>query len=295
MTSDSSRPSAKKPACFRRARVLAGWAKVLAALLLLAIGSPWSCALAGAAEREGAQGAYLAAGVSTAPVLDPAVRDRLTEQVLNASLEVGSTWARINKEIVQTGDELSRMKEATDRRVQLLTLTNFATRGSMGTIGSSLIISKSSLSGNLLQLIGAYSMSVLLSMVTFRMMKGPKELRAARPNMLARVLGFSPQSPEEDYPAVVWSFLNSAPPGKQQTRLAELLDTWRKQRYTAGKGKSKERTAALAGMPSRYKVTLKLLRVRQAMLKDVQAAVLEMNVDLLDLDQAVTATKDTVR
>lgn len=210
-------------------------------------------------------------------------RDRLTEKILNASLESQAAWARINQDIAVTADDLEGMRKTRNKRYHLTSLTNFAVRGSLGALGSALIIGKYSTAGNLTQMIGSYSMSVLLSMLAFYEMKGPTKTSKSQPNMLATVFGLKSLTQDVDFPPTLWSFLNTPSPGKQESRKDELIALWNEEGFLGRQKDGINRAAALAGMSDKYKLNIKLLSVRLVMLQDLKAKIVEVNQNLLDL------------
>lgn len=213
-------------------------------------------------------------------------RRRVTEKILVTFLQTQAVWSRIEGEIARSNDQLWRMQHITDRGVRVTNTSNFLGRGTLGIIGSANRIADFSLVGNLLQLCGS-SISVSFSLISLHKMKGPKCFCGNEPNMLAKVLGASPVSPEVDYPETLWSFLNTAPPGEQITRRQELLELWREQDTLKEKATGKEYVKALCGMNPQYKITTSLLNRRINMLKDLMATIIDVNVNLLELLSAI--------
>jgi hypothetical protein len=114
---------------------------------------------------------------------------------------------------------------------------------------------------------------------------GRKHSGERDPNMLSKIFIPSSDEPDIDYPAPVWKWLNSVPPGEIKTRRDQLIDRWITDKnlpdFTDLRNRTQiEHVTALA--PTK-RVTISLLETRRAMLTQLAAEILKMKRLLYEL------------
>lgn len=215
------------------------------------------------------------------------LRQEITDAVLTASLDADSVLEEIDYEQKQL-DELIRIARA--RRDRAMGATNLAvlTAGTgLGIVAGALSFSDATSDiGNALGFASG-GMSTLLSLRSFRLVKGKGRPQWVLPNMLAAFFA-QPEEAQHEYSEVTWAYLNSIPSGEgnQASRKEQLLAQWVSEGRLplSGSPQAQQRIALLTTTRAgERKLDIALLTGRAAMLGDVQHEVSHLKHDLADL------------
>src|ERR1700727_3941415 len=155
------------------------------------------------------------------------LHQRISEQVMAASLQVDATIAQIDNEIARANEVPSYLSDRRDRTVNRANLLGVIVGGGLGATSSGLQLS-STLSKPAAGVgIGAGAASAGLALAGIHAQKGGTEVFDFSSNMLAEFFD-RPMLPDSHYPATVWTFLNAAPQAGTDgaTRREELVQTW---------------------------------------------------------------------
>jgi len=211
------------------------------------------------------------------------LRQQLIQSILRTILEAHSVLARIDSEMTYADEAREKLEAARDRAVTLNDLTNFLSTGAITTTGSSIQIAHNA-AGNLVQAAGGLN-SIALSARSLMKQRGPRPLVSAKqPNMLAKPLGFEVEL-AVDYPVSIWAYLNSPMPGTNVTRRSALIKRWYAEKNFVGN--AKERMAQLSGVKEDFRSTIELLDTRRDMLSELRAEISKIDIDLLELLNAI--------
>jgi len=212
------------------------------------------------------------------------------EVILTASFEIRSALSRIERELAQTNELLSNMQERRERSVQKSEIANFMQSGTTEVLSTALadFTGRSgplSIAGAILGAIGG-SGEIGISSYSLKLNQGPKRSRPASPNMLSQLFGYTTESTR--FPPGVWSYLNDVNPNTPGpgTRRANLIKEWVRLRriHSPDTPEGKREIALLTGqIPQTRTVTLDLLQDRALMLSDLEAAVSQMDQEMLEI------------
>jgi hypothetical protein len=155
------------------------------------------------------------------------LHQRISEQVMAASLQVDATIAQIDNEIARSNEVRGFLADRRDRTVSRANLLSVLVGGAVGATSSGLQLSSSLTKPAAGVGIGAGTLSAGLALVGIREEKGKSSRFNFESNMLAEFFD-RPTLPNSQYPETIWIFLNepsrSGAPGV--TRKQELLQTW---------------------------------------------------------------------
>ena len=213
------------------------------------------------------------------------LRQRITEAVVAASLDIDSAAAELIYERDQTVELRSLLRLKRDRAIGSTNLAVLAAGTGLGIVSGLLQFSNTtSDAGSMIGFAGG-GLSTLFSLRSYRQVHSGKRPAWVLPNMLAALLG-EPEEQHSHYPADIWAYLNSVPAGATSSRKEQLLVGW----AAAGRigppdsSKSKRRIALLTSTNAADKdLNIELLNERAAMLADVVDQVSLMKHDLADL------------
>jgi hypothetical protein len=213
------------------------------------------------------------------------LRQRITEAVVAASLDIDSVAAEIYYERDQTVELRSFLRYKRDRAIGSTNLAVLAAGTGLGIVSGLLQFSNmTSDAGNMIGFAGG-GLSTLFSLRSYRQVHGGKRPAWVLPNMLAALLG-EPEEQHSHYPADIWAYLNSVPAGATSSRKEQLLVGW----TAAGRigppdsSQSKRRIALLTSTNAADKdLKIEVLNERAAMLADVVDQISLMKHDLADL------------
>ena len=231
-----------------------------------------------------------AKGATTTPGLsldELWIRQRITEAVIAASLDVDSVAAEIDYEREQTVELRSLLRYKRDRAIGSTNLAVLAAGTGLGVVSGLLQFSKSTSSAGNAVGFAAGGVSTLFSLRSFRQVHGGKRPAWVLPNMLAAFLG-QPEEQHSHYPDDIWAYLNSVPSGAdfQTSRKEQMLAGWAAANRIGPPDSSqwKRRIALLTSTNAADKnLDVELMNERAAMLADVGDQVSLMKRDLADL------------
>lgn len=218
----------------------------------------------------------------------------ITRKILTAGLELRTTSAKIDKEIVverQVVDKLTRKRDF------ILAATNNANFLQLSIL--SIIIdgpleeshnNNTVYHGNVLNIVSGLTVGALAGL-TILEQKGGTRPNKAPTNMLGQTLGLEPPDTEK-LPPLLWTYLNSVSPDstKNLTRRQQLIEYWRSRKVLSiniQKPKTVERVSALGPHHHKSSETIKLINSRITMLFDLRAMVDLLNTGLVQLLEAL--------
>jgi hypothetical protein len=216
-------------------------------------------------------------GASGSPMSVEALtlRQRITEEVISASLEADGVISEIDSELERLRDIRLPLEARRDRQLQINAIANIVAGAVGGVAGSALQISSpSSNAGNVLSVVGGAA-SAFLGVLGLRIQsRGGVRALTDSPNMLAP---FFDQQVEyhSRYPEALWKYLNSAVPTQldKGTRRDRLFKEWVDEGDISMKSDPKEQAKiALLTSPSSEhdKLTIDLIDTRSSMLLAVR-------------------------
>jgi hypothetical protein len=224
---------------------------------------------------------------STASLEELTLRQRITEGVVVASLDVDSVLGEVDYEREQSVELRSILRARRDRAIGSTNVAVLAAGTGLGIVGGLLEFSTlTSDAGNAINF-AAGGISTAFSLHGFRQVHGGRRPGWVLPNMLAAFFG-RPEEQHSYYPDDVWSYLSSVPLGKgtQATRKQLLLDSWREAHRLGvlDSPQSKQRIALLTSTDAAdKKLNIDVLNERAAMLADVADQVVQMKQDLAEI------------
>jgi len=215
------------------------------------------------------------------------LRQRITDAVVVATLDVDSVLDEMDYEREQTVELRSIIRARRDRAIGTTNMAVLAAGTGLGAVGGILSLSKTTSNvGNAIGF-GSGGISTLFSLRGYRQVHRVDRPAWVLPNMLAVFLS-QPEEPHSHYPEDILAYLNSVPPGKGSpvSRKEQVLAEW----IAAGRmgplnlPQSKQRIALLTSTKAADKrLDMKLLNERGAMLADARDEVAQMKHDLADL------------
>jgi hypothetical protein len=215
------------------------------------------------------------------------LRQRITEGVVVASIDVDSVLEEVDYEREQIVELRSILRARRDRAIGSTNLAVLAAGTGLGIIGGLLQFSKTtSNAGNAVGL-AAGGISTAFSLHGFRQVHGGRRPGWVLPNMLAAFFG-QQEEQHSHYPEDVWAYLNSVPlgEGSQASRKQLVLDSWREAHRLGllDSPQSKQRIALLTSTNAAdKKLNIDVLNQRAAMLADVADQVVQMKQDLAEI------------
>lgn len=225
------------------------------------------------------------------------VRQDCAEAVQLASCEVRSVTARIDRECANAGEVLAYLAERRDRAVRLNTYADLVSGGLTGIISGSLKLGDvPGPAGDIIDTVEG-AMQTGLSAWALQQQRGEQRREQGAPSILTHL--FQQKSvAEKDYPPAVWSFLTMPLPAaaNKACRVDNLVDRWLKLglcfTHRGHRAGLEKRVQHVSG-PNSPKVTVDILEDRVAMLNDLRATVVHMDVELLELMQVVQGSRST--
>jgi hypothetical protein len=212
------------------------------------------------------------------------LHQRISEQVMAASLQVDATIAQIDNEIARSNEVRGFLSDRRDRAVSRANLLSAIVGGTVGATSSGLQLS-SSLSKPAAGVgIGAGTLSAGFALAGIHAEKGKTSPFNFESNMLAEFFD-RPTLPNSQYPATIWTFLNEVSPTGEAglTRKQQLLQTW-VQVERIDSLSSVDKIDRLTSQPSQtLKLTIDDFEDRAAMLEDVRARISYFKRDLSTL------------
>lgn len=215
-----------------------------------------------------------------------AVRQDLVEDLFTAELEVRTAQSKLDHEIALADEVRAKLEEGRDKAVTLTAAANLITSAFNGVAGNSLDFSeKLKLPADILDVTEGGVAGALAAMALWQQ-KGERKLFSGNPGgMISRI--FDTTAKNQDYPASVWTFLNTVPATSTNglTRRVTLMNTWTKEGIIRrGQNKWEHRLSHITkGTIDRHRVTISVLEDRDAMLHDLRATISPMEGLLLEI------------
>jgi hypothetical protein len=138
------------------------------------------------------------------------LHQRISEQVMAASLQVDATIAQIDNEIARAGEIRSYLADRRDRAVNRANLLSVVIGGGVGATSSGLQLSRGLSQPGAALGIAAGTLSASLAVAGIRAQKGSSTHFDFQSNMLAEFFD-RPILSDSQYPKTIWTFLNQAP------------------------------------------------------------------------------------
>ncbi len=221
------------------------------------------------------------------------LHQRISEQVMAASLQVDATIAQIDNEIARSNEVRGFLADRRDRTVSRANLLSVLVGGAVGATSSGLQLSSNLTKPAAGVGIAAGTLSAGLALVGIREEKGHSSRFDFESNMLAEFFD-RPTLPNSRYPETIWIFLNEPSPTGQAgvTRKQELLQTWVQVKRIDSLS-STEKIDHLTSQPSEsLKLSIDDFEDRGAMLQDIRARISYLKRDLGALLTSLPAVSD---
>lgn len=221
-------------------------------------------------------------------------RQQLADLIQYATLQVKEVTAAIDIDMAETNRLLDFLTTRRDNAVRVNNIATFMTSGALSALNSALNLAGSG--GGATNVLGTVSGGASVGMPTYNIYskrtRGRMSYRV-HPNMLAPIFGF-PATEGAEYNSIIWSYLNSSPPGStaKMTRREKLIASWMRLRGLPdpSTNSGKKRAAILSGVPvPNSNLTVSILDERSAMLTDVRAEVVNIFRDLSELKAGIMA------
>src|ERR1700733_4198192 len=209
------------------------------------------------------------------------LHQRISEQVMAASLQVDATIAQIDNEIARSNEVRGFLADRRDRAVSRANLLSVIVGGAVGATASGLQLSSNLTKPAAGVGIGAGSLSAGLALAGIHEQRGKTSPFDFDSNMLAEFFD-RPTLPNSQYPATIWIFLNETSPYGPAglTRKEQLLQTWVQVKRIDSLA-SKDKIDRLTSQPSEaLMLTIDDFEDRGAMLQDVRARISYLKRDL---------------
>jgi hypothetical protein len=221
------------------------------------------------------------------------LHQRISEQVMAASLQVDATMAQIDNEIARANEVRGYLADRRDHSVSRANLLGVIVGGAVGATSSGLQLSSNLTKPAAGVGIGAGTLSAGFALAGIHAQKGKSSPFDFDSNMLAELFD-RPALPNSQYPATIWIFLNETSPNGSPglTRKEQLLQTW-VQVNRIDSLSSTEKIDRLTSQPSEnLKLTIDDFEDRGAMLHDVRARIAYLKRDLGALLTSLPAVGD---
>lgn len=221
------------------------------------------------------------------------LHQRISEQVMAASLQVDATMAQIDNEIARANEVRGYLADRRDHSVSRANLLGVIVGGAVGATSSGLQLSSNLTKPAAGVGIGAGTLSAGFALAGIHAQKGKSSPFDFDSNMLAEFFD-RPTLPNSQYPATIWIFLNEDSPNDSAglTRKEQLLQTWVQVKRIDSLS-SAEKIDRLTSRPSEnLKLTIDDFEDRGAMLQDVRARIAYLKRDLGALLASLPAVND---
>src|SRR3984885_8178128 len=221
------------------------------------------------------------------------LHQRISEQVMAASLQVDATIAQIDNEIARCNEVHGFLSDRRDHAVSRANLLSVIVGGAVGATSSGLQLSSNLTKPAAGVGIGAGTLSAGLALTGIHEQRGKTSPFDFDSNMLAEFFD-RPTLPNSQYPATIWIFLNETSPYGPAglTRKEQLLQTWVQVKRIDSLA-SKDKIDRLTSQPSEaLMLTIDDFEDRGAMLQDVRARISYLKRDLGTLLASLPAVTD---
>ncbi len=217
-------------------------------------------------------------GSTTAALL---LREQVLERVLVASFDVDAVLGRIDTEASYASEDRYVLDNRKQKQNNMLNLATFAVSGALSTASSGMQLTSGLNHAGQAVGVASGATAIILSAVQLKGASGGKQPLRSPYNMLAEILGQSPNA-ESHYPPLIEAYLQ-APSAKDGRPLTESLPAaWRRlHRLQDG---PKSQGASLEGATTDASQGAKLgdddLADREAMLHDLHATIILLRTEL---------------
>jgi len=228
------------------------------------------------------------------------LRLETVEVLLTTALQCQAVVAQIEAETVGNFEIKSALEGRRDNATKTNAIANVVANGFLSSVGNLLQMpfenapdARSQFPGEITESAGTL-MATGLGGLALHQNRGMALSAPIEPNMLAKVFK-RPNDSKTEYPDIIWTYLNSAPPGAKKdgpTRRELLIRRWadlgRLPSPATQKGRLYQRVIA-GTMPQTRAVTIGMLDDRIAMLADLRAEVNQIYKELLNMMLVVRA------
>jgi hypothetical protein len=243
---------------------------------------------------------------STVTLESLATRQDLTDAITEAyqliqktSLEVDFVMSEVEAEQNVYEEILNSYQNARDQTVAKTNAAAFITNGALWAVAEGFTIPTykypnyaipSGVNGIIAGLVPSF-----FSMWAMKQVAGKKTRSENDPNILAKLFDY-PITPDIDYPASVWKFLQTVPPDDQsgKTRRQQLIDRWISDDnlpdFTDPQSR-KQIDIITASVAHKKSLTISSLNTRLVMLQQLEGEVLKMKRMLLELSMVARGEK----
>jgi hypothetical protein len=221
------------------------------------------------------------------------LHQRISEQVMAASLQVDATVAQIDNEIARANEVRGYLADRRDHSVSRANLLGVIVGGAVGATSSGLQLSSNLTKPAAGVGIGAGTLSAGFALAGIHAQKGKSSAFDFDSNMLAEFFD-RPTLPSSQYPATIWIFLNEEGHNGSGglTRKEQLLQTWVQVKRIDSLS-SPDKIDRLTSQPAEnLKLTIDDFEDRGAMLQDVRARIAYLKRDLGALLASLPAVGD---
>jgi len=218
------------------------------------------------------------------------LHQRISEQVLAASLQVDATIAQIDNEIARANEVRGYLADRRDRTVNRANLLSVIIGGGLGATSSGLQFSSNLNKPAAAVGVSAGALSASFGLIGIHAQPGKTTQFDFDSNMLAEFFD-RPALPDSHYASTIWTFLNRpSPTGPADlTRKQQLLQSW-VQVKRIDSLLSADKIDRLTSQPSELlKLSIGDLEDRAAMLQDVRARISFLKRDLGKLLESLPA------
>lgn len=220
--------------------------------------------------------------------------------LIRTSLEIDFVLAEIDAEQNIYSEVLSSFQGSRDKLVARINAGSFILNGALWAVSCALAIptphypAYATQSGTVGIVAGI--VPSIASGYALKAYSGKHKTSEVEPNMLAKLFD-RPINEDIDYPASVWTFLNTVPanePGSK-TRKAQLIDRWISDKNIPSfndQASSKEIDIITATAPQKKGLSIENLTVRMVMLEQLQGELSKMKRMLMEIAMVITAEKE---
>ena len=218
------------------------------------------------------------------------LRAAISRKVLTATLDVRSMADVLDNEIDYESDVLGRMTRSRDHLIAVTNNINFfqlnilalIIDGPLGESGSAAKVKAS----NVLNIVSGLLVGSLAVATVLEEHGGSRPL-PAYPNTIGQCLNMAAPA-EYRFSPVVWKFINSVPPHSTsgQTRVQQMTATWKQTKSISvnmDRQKVREQIAVIGAGYSKHDETIKVIKNRLDMLRDVRSTIVLFDAGLDEL------------
>lgn len=215
------------------------------------------------------------------------LRQKVIQALDTALFEINCTDGKIERASANLADAEADLNEHRARTIRRNTMINFVSGGVTKMVGYSLALgSVAELTTNLLEVFDGGIQSTL-SGLTIRDQKVENQMLRGVPGFMTTLVAH-PVNTTNDYPPIVWQYLNNVPPGGKttMTRRELLIRNWKQH------GIMKSQLANMKAGPNGQIIMNSALEGKwiadhSAMMTDLKSVISQMNTGLMVLSELV--------